>query len=144
RILNGQTCALEETIADDANPLRASATPALADLDGDGNIDIVARRNNSGLVAFRWDANVRHFVTWWVADGMDISSQQAWDGPSIFDLDGDGKPEVLLRGAVYRGVDGTQLYNGAEVDAPPIRPFNGLIPVVAELRADGLPKLIAT
>jgi hypothetical protein len=143
RILNGQTCELEETIADPKYPLRASAAPALADLDGDGLIDIVARRNDMGLVAFKWDRDLKHYVTWWAADGMDISGQQAWDGPSIFDLDGDGVPEVLLRGAVYDGMSGTRI-DTSSIDTQPARPFNGLIPVVAELRGDGHPKLLAT
>jgi hypothetical protein len=143
RILNGQTCELEETIADPMYPLRASAAPALADLDGDGFIDIVARRNDMGLVAFRWDPDAKHFVRWWVADGMDISAQQAWDGPSIFDIDGDGSPEVLLRGAVYAGKSGQRL-DTSSIDTDPPRPFNGLIPVVGELGGDGVPKLIAT
>jgi hypothetical protein len=150
RILNGQTCELEETVFDNRYPLRASAAPALADLDGDGHIDIVARRNDKGLVAFKWDGG--HFVTWWATNDqdrdagpmdMDISAQQAWDGPSIFDLDGDGSPEVLLRGAVYEGTTGKRL-DTISIDTQPARPFNGLIPVVSELRGDGRPKLLAT
>ncbi len=141
RIINGQTCELEETID---YPVRASAAPALADLDQDGKIDIVARRNDQGLVVFSWDDEVHHFKPKWTADGMDITRQQAWDGPSVFDLDDDGSPEVLLRGAVYDGRTGTRIYDGALVDTVPPRPFNGLIPVVGELNADGRPKLVGT
>jgi len=144
RIINGQTCELEETVADPAYPLRASAAPALADLDQDGKIDIVARRNDQGLIAFSWDDKLRRFVKKWTADGMDITAQQAWDGPSVFDLDDDGSPEILLRGAVYDGRTGEPFYDGTLVDTVPPRPFNGLIPVVGELNADGLPKLVAT
>ena len=32
----------------------------------------------------------------------------------------------------------------ASIDTQPARPFNGLIPVVSELRGDGHPKLLAT
>ena len=50
RIINGQTCQLLETI--NSVPLHGASTPALADLDNDGKIDIVARRQVQGLVAF--------------------------------------------------------------------------------------------
>jgi hypothetical protein len=147
RILNGQTCALEESVADPSYPLRASATPALADLDGNGTIDIVARRNDGGLVAFTWEncnpgpgcrVGDGHFKTMWVAGGMDITSQQAWDGPTIVDLDDDGKPEILLRDAVYNGQTGAMIYAGQPLDPTDVRPrpFNGLIPVVGELFKD--------
>ena len=63
RIVSGQTCELKVTIADPQNPLRQTAPPALGDLDKDGNIDIVARRNDQGLVAFRWDAGQKNYVT---------------------------------------------------------------------------------
>jgi hypothetical protein len=158
RILNGQTCQLEETVSDPHYPLRASATPALADLDGNGTIDIVARRNDGGLVAFTWEscspgpncpAGSGHYRTMWTADGTDITAQQAWDGPTIVDLDDDGKPEILLRGAVYDGTTGRQLYDGLGVNGTDVRPrpFNGLIPIVGELfkdRGDNGVKLLGT
>jgi len=152
RILNGQTCQLEETVSDARYPLRASATPALADLDGNGTIEIVARRNDGGLVAFTWEncepgpdcrVGSGHFRTMWTAEGMDITTQQAWDGPTIVDLDDDGKPEILLRGAVYNGQTGALIYDGRLVDGLLVdgaevrpRPFNGLIPIVGELFKD--------
>src|SRR5438445_783371 len=54
RSLNGQTCAQAEVIT--AGPaVRDAATPAIGDLDGDGNPEIVTRANfpaNNTLIAF--------------------------------------------------------------------------------------------
>jgi hypothetical protein len=145
RILRGRDCALIETIADKAAyPLRQSAGPALGDLDGDGKIDIAARLNTGGVVAFRWDG--AKYARMWPANagaaaGGDVSAFQVWDGPSIHDLDNDGKPEVLVRGAVYNGQTGALLDPGAMIGGPRI-PFNGLIPVVGDLNRDGKVELV--
>jgi hypothetical protein len=143
RILKGRDCSLIETIGDKTNyPLRQSAGPALGDLDGDGKIDIVARLNTGGVVAFRWDG--AKYTKYWAGmpAGADISGYQVWDGPSIHDLDNDGKPEVLIRGAVYNGQTGALIDPGAMIGGPRI-PFNGLIPVVGDLNRDGKVELVA-
>jgi hypothetical protein len=142
RILKGRDCSLIETIGDQANyPLRQSAGPALGDLDGDGKIDIVARLNTGGVVAFRWDG--AKYTKYWAGmpAGGDVSGFQVWDGPSIHDLDNDGKPEVLVRGAVYNGQTGAIIDPGTLIGGP-MTPFNGYIPVVGDLNRDGKIELI--
>jgi hypothetical protein len=139
RIINGQTCQLLETI--NAVPVHGASTPALADLDNDGKIDIVARRLVQGVVAFHWDDGAKKFVKWWeAADGEAMTGlkAQAWDGPSIHDLDDDGYPEVLLRAYVYNGRTGATMSNMATSS-----PFNGWIPVAADLDGDHTVELIS-
>jgi hypothetical protein len=140
RIVRGRDCALVDTIADVDHPLRLTASPALGDLDGDGKIDIVARTNDNGLVAFRWDG--AKYMRLWAsaASPANASPGEAWDGPAIHDLDDDGKPEVLLRGAVYNGQTGALVDSGALVGTP----FNGLLPVVGDLDRDGKVELVAS
>src|SRR6185436_16714832 len=107
--INGQTCKLLESVADPDFPMRAAPTPALADLDADGDIEIVARRNDQGLIAFSWNEADGKYETLWTAGGESILGDQAWDGPSLHDLDDDGFAEVILRDAVYDGRTGTVL-----------------------------------
>jgi len=135
RILSGQTCELKATIADPAHPLRQTTSPALGDLDGDGFIDIVARRNDQGLVAFRWDNGQKKYVTYWsvLTDAVHGGSDQVWDPPSIHDVNDDGIPDVILRTAVYNGQTGALITNGPAFSMP----FNGLIPVLADFDLDG-------
>src|SRR5438034_366463 len=83
---------------------------------GAGPIEIVARRNTDGLIAFKWNGSA--YVKMWATAGDPISSEQAWDGPSLHDLDNDGYPEVLLRGDVYDGRTGARIYNDTIFDSP--------------------------
>ena len=142
RILNGQTCEQLEVIETDFR-LRSPATPALADLDGDGNIDIVARGNGYGapnpVLAFSWDGS--RFVDMWQSENASKNSagfNNDWDGVSIHDLNNDGKPEVIGRnGAVYNGQTGATLY---EPDADIV----GLSdPTIGDVDRDGRADLIA-
>ena len=66
-----------------------TATPAVADIDGDGIEDIVAGDSVGTLVALRADGSLM-----WKAEVP--GRIMADSGPSIADLDGDGRAEVLV------------------------------------------------
>ncbi len=136
RILNGQTCALLESIYDEVDVVRANSTAALADLDNNGTIEIVARRDASGVVAFEWDG--AQFVKKWAQEGQSVG--QNWDGPSIHDIDDDGLPEVLVELEVYNGQTGERIFDGGNLWET--KPFNGMIPVAADLQGDGSVELL--
>lgn len=138
RIISGQDCHLLETVADSSKLVRAAAAPALADLDGDGNVEIVARRNSNGLIAFTWDGS--KYVKLWQADGPDLSAghPQAWDGPSVHDLNGDGQPEIVLWDTVY-DAQGKQLFAGS---IAAYFGYNGYIPVLGDFDADGKVEIV--
>ena len=110
RILNGQTCKLEETV--DLMPrVRDVATPAIANLDNDpdGTMEIVARSDGfttNGLVAFTWDKTANKYKVMWTAQMPGAASglkDLNWDGVSIHDLDDDGFPEIIGRGGSVLG-----------------------------------------
>ena len=142
RILNGQTCALEETI--DVGPrVRDAATPAIADLDGDGKMEIVTRTNgfatNNKIVAYKWNGK-KFDVMWTSPEGVPnpIGGNGNWDGVSLHDLDDDGLPEIIGRnGEVYSGKDGHRISAGG----------GGIVlnsdPVVGDVDHDGKIELVA-
>lgn len=137
RIISGQTCELKETVADSIGKMRAATPLALADLDNDGKIDIVGRLDQGGVIAFKWDGS--KFVKWWETPGT-LKNTQAWDGPSIHDLNDDGMPEVLIGDTVYNGQTGAVIYAGGTISGT----FNGYIPVVGDLNGDHNIKLVAS
>jgi hypothetical protein len=128
RIISGQTCELKETIEASAGLIRAASPLALADLNGDGKIDVVGRKDKGGLIAFGWDG--AKFAKLWESAGT--LANQPWDGPSIHDLNDDGVPEVLLWGEVVNGM------SGAAVTSFTIsQGFNGYVPVAGDFNSDG-------
>jgi hypothetical protein len=128
RIINGQTCELVETVEASSGIIRAASPLALADLNNDGKIDIVGRKDAGGLIAFGWDG--AKFAKLWESTGT--IAAQPWDGPSVHDLNDDGMPEVLVSGEVVNG------QTGASINLFTITPpFNGYIPVAGDFNGDG-------
>lgn len=128
RVLKGTDCSLEANIGGTdldgdgkVDWVRSSSPVAVADLDGDHLPEIVAFMGDETLMAF-----TRRAGSWaplWPKkkatqpDGNTIfvsnvpaispSTQKAnWGGPSIHDLDNDGRPEVIREGWVFYGETG--------------------------------------
>ncbi len=139
RIVSGQTCELKASI--DAGA-RASATPALADLDHDGFIDIVARRNAGGVVAYRWNEANKAYEHYWTqtTDIANLQASQAWDGVSVHDLNDDDYPEVIARYRVYDGRTGAVL--GDTGDGASNFPWNGVVPVLGDFDDDNKVEIV--
>jgi hypothetical protein len=82
------------------NQVNPRGTPAAADLDGDGKIEIVAPKMGGGLIAFRADGSLL-----WTSTQKD--GKTAWTtsiasaAVAIGDVDDDGKPEVVVGGSVF-------------------------------------------
>lgn len=107
RIVDGATCEERFELADDADRVDATVTPAIAELDGVGPPEIVAAAADGGLVAFAFDAAAGRFVRRWHStepDGSESllgSDTCLWGGVSVHDLDDDGSPEILFHGGVH-------------------------------------------
>jgi hypothetical protein len=137
RVIDGGTCKQQETIA--APQVIGAAALAIADLGGaDSTPEIVAARSTGGLVAFTRGPS-GWTVLWETASTL-ASGMCDWAGPSIHDLDDDGRAEVVFYGAVFDGQSGAVIDESVAnvVDSTAV----GYIPVVADLDADGAPELV--
>ncbi|MCP3946324.1 VCBS repeat-containing protein, partial [Herbaspirillum sp.] len=106
----------------------AGGTPAVADFDGDGMPEIGIAGSNR-YVVYETDGAQK-----WTANTFDQSSSQT--GSTVFDLDGDGRFEILYRDELWfrilRGTDGQVLFSfplssNTHVESP----------VVADVDRDG-------
>jgi hypothetical protein len=138
RIIEGRTCAQIETVHDPNNKLIAATPPAIADLDGDGVVEIVSHRASTGVIAFKFDNVEKKYKTFWVQTNTGIINQIRWDGPSIHDLNDDGIPEVISGSAVFDGPTGARLNPGQIVAGAGA----GVIPVLGDVDGDGKIELI--
>lgn len=113
-------------------PIDPKATPALADLDDDGDVEILVFERSVDVtgggeerrvVAFEADGTLAWVSDTWV-------SSKGGGGLAIADLDADGSPEILAPEHVLTA-DGLLLW------APPEAPLSDSIPVAADLDDDG-------
>jgi hypothetical protein len=98
----------------------------VGDLDGDGEYEFVVDRinwdgrpqkieayNRDGTLLWSMDLGANSTNTYNIEPGSSCIDVGHWDGVTVYDLDGDGKAEVMIRTA--NGVtfgDGTQLVDG--------------------------------
>ncbi|MBL8683064.1 MAG: VCBS repeat-containing protein [Myxococcales bacterium] len=146
RVIDGRDCTQQRSFSAANEAVVSTASPAAADLDGDGRPEIVAVAHGGGLLAFRWDPGTRNFVRWWRSGTCamggtrtpDTTGPANWGGPSIHDLDDDGRPEII-HGAVVYDRDGCIL-DGSQ-GAPAYS--QGLIPVLADVDSDNKVELVS-
>ncbi len=141
RILDGATCAQSAELGS-LQLVSHSSPPAIGDLNGDGRPEVVANKAGGGLVAFTYDAVAGAWAVLWrsTTDGVTPydPTGSGWAGPSLYDLNDDGVPEVLRGGITLDA-------NGVLIDAAlGLLPYSaGVFAVVADVDADAIPELVA-
>jgi len=117
----------------DANRVQPRMTPAAADIDGDGFVEIVTGKAGGGLIAFehdgtfKWSSRQADGVTPW-------STALASATVAIADLEGDGQPEVIVGGAVFDAT-GKLRFDGGAFFGANVSNY-GAVSIVADL--DGM------
>lgn len=130
--------------------LHIDSSPALGDLDGDGDLEIVVGTGHEvGTVVGRKVYAMHH-------DGTDVAGwpvptgAYVWPSPALADLDGNGRPEVIVScqdGKLY-----AWKANGTLLPGWPVLPLNesglngGMVgsPVAVDLNGDGAPEVLAS
>jgi hypothetical protein len=119
-----------------ANP---RGTPAAADIDGDGNVDIVTPKSGGGLIAF--DHNGKFMWTTTQADGTTpylATFNSA--AVAVADLDGDGKPEIVAGGVVFDATGKLLADHGPYAGSHDTS--YGAVSIIADLDGDGKQEVI--
>lgn len=95
RRVRGFPVRIDERGEDDRLDRAIYASPALADLDGNGKLDVVAAGADQRVYA--WDGRGRRLPGWPVTarDGEGGDVAKILSSPAIGDLDGDGSPDVV-------------------------------------------------
>ncbi|MBI2896370.1 MAG: hypothetical protein HYY06_22625 [Deltaproteobacteria bacterium] len=137
RALHGDTGEEYWSVTDDSYQTSGGATPAIGDIDADGELDIVTCAGDNGsyaesdAIAFEHDGSFK-----WRSNDSRVHC--GWGGPVLADLDGDGSSEVIIRYAVLDAA-GEVLWAG--------RSSSGAwmpddYPTVADVDGDGSPDVV--
>jgi hypothetical protein len=118
----------------DANRVHPRGTPAAADIDGDGNVEIVVPKANGGLIAFEHTGAFKWATT--VADGSAPYVGSVGSSPTvaIADLEGDGTPEIVAGGHVFESTGRLRFNKGSLEGA---NNYYGPVSIVANLDGSG-------
>lgn len=132
RIISGKDGSDLVTVTDPAHRVHWYTTFAVADLDGDGLIEIVGSKLKGGVIAFNHDGTLK-----WQNTSADVLyGTQLIGAPSIVDLDGDGRPEILY-GRTVLNYDGTVRWIGAGTYTGGV-----LLSIAADINLSGRPEII--
>lgn len=148
RVISGKDCSQQWSFDAAEDATMSPASVAAGDIDGDGRAEIVAARHGGGVLAFKFDPAANKFSQLWRSGTCPGGSgppttfdatggSDKWSGPSIHDLDDDGKPEIIYGATVYRN-DGCIASDSLGFPAY----SKGVVPVVADVDEDGKMELV--
>lgn len=107
RFIHPETCEVLESIRNDSLGTSWNNYPAAADLDGDGLMEFIAVNSSNKAIAYKWNAEKQKHEVYWTA------SVASGGTPLVFDVNGDGLPEVIGGTSVLNGQTGATIYSGS-------------------------------
>ncbi len=147
RVVSGADCAQQDSLNDAGDAVMAPSSVAVADLDGDKRAEIIAPAHGGGMLAFKFDTAAKKFKRLWRSGTCtggkgppttpDATGPAKWSGPSIHDLNDDGKPEIIY-GAVVYDSEGCVVSSALGFPAYSV----GYVPVIADVDEDGKMELV--
>jgi hypothetical protein len=119
----------------------AYASPVLADLDGDGDYDLLVGVSNGGVRAYENTGTVNN-PTWTRNSAWDISYSSTWPRVAVADIDGDGDQDALVSGGsvvvAYENThDSSSPTWGANSTWDPAVSGSNISPGLGDLNGDG-------
>jgi hypothetical protein len=119
----------------DGNEVNPRGTPAAADLDGDGVVEIVAPRRGGGAIAFRADGSLFWKST--LADGVTPFVEKMESvTTAIAHMDGDGSPEIVMGGVVMDAQGRVRSGQGRGRAGANLASY-GAVSIIADVDGDG-------
>jgi hypothetical protein len=130
-------------------PPRASmSAPALADLDGDHDLDLLVGQATGAIVFYRNDGTVKAPRFTLVSERLDDLRPGRRSSPALVDVDGDGVLDLVVGretggAAVYRNTGSRTAPRFAEPPSPAIALPPSSSPLFADLDGDGRRDVLA-
>lgn len=121
------------SISDSSLRVNPTAQIAVGDIDNDGFMEIIVPAADRKILCFEHTGTLK----WKSSDS--VTGDEMWGGPSIADLDNDGKPEIIM-GPIALNNNGTRKWFGWYSSGSAGR---GPVSLVADVNLDGLPEVVA-
>ena len=124
----------------DGNEVNPRATPAAADIDGDGTAEIVTAAAAGGAIAFRadgsllWKSTLSDGTTPWLELTNSITT-------AIAHMDGDGSPEIVLGGVVLDAEGKVRSGQGRAAAGANVASY-GAVSIIADVDGDGVQDVV--
>jgi hypothetical protein len=142
RAYRGDTGAHLWSVTDAALETNGRSSIAAGDLDGDGRAEIIAASKTGVNRIFAFHPDGTLFWRSTRPDGSAYSAAVDNGAPSLADLNEDGRPEVILGGAVLDAAGVLLWQGGTGVSEGTNSGYTGGISAIADLDGDGLMEVV--